>query len=335
MAGKLDKYDRRLLTAFQHWQPILHAHYSSPTYIRSRYRFFDPLRNATFDSVYVNHHVLATAARARPECSKFARMRIPPFGSVRATLAAGFPGSGNFWFFNMFHYLTGLATENRPCSICDRNVVVPSHMSPIADLDAGYGNKEENVNFVRPMPSLAHRLRELRTNGGRMLLIMRNPYEAIISWWNHLRSMDAGGAGLGVKALKNSLESDQFCKFAVGEAKLWRQLNLDVLTLSTELFVVHYQDMVKDSIGKMLEVLKFLKVPENRARTECTKVFGPRKPRTTGKNLDEGKSPFCEEAKTILDKAIVEVERVLKDTGRPLFDRSKFKYHSTNKREEL
>lgn len=156
---------------------------------------------------------------------------------------------------------------------------------------------------------------------------IRNPYEAVISWWNHLRSEDAAGKGLEVNELKKSLQSEQFCRFAKAEATIWTLMNLDVITLSVEVLVVQYEDMIDDNFGMLEKVMAYLGVPEHKSRTECVKRFPPKKPRKSGKFLTEEENPFCPEAIQILDQGILDVDSALRERGLKPLRTETYKYY--------
>ncbi len=324
LRAPLSDEDLRLLLVFLHFQPRLHRQFVErhDSFVKDRVRFHDPF-GLLGERESLLQHFFHNLTEGHPECQRFARLRVLPKRSVHGTVLVGFPGSGNQWFAELVHLLSGFATERRPCSICDRNVILPTHLSPIEDLDGGLGD----ANFLRPVPSLAFRLRALRIMGGRMILLFRNPHEAIISWWNHLRTKDASGLGLPPATLKSSLRSREFCRFARAEAALWRLLALDTLSLTSELLVVHYEDMREDPLAQMERALRFLKLPTNKDRFDCVRRFPLPKRRNSGVHLPEEESPFCVEAAEELEEAIQEVDAALRSGGHSPLPVSRYKYY--------
>ena len=161
--------------------------------------------------------------------------------------------------------------------------------------------------FLRSERSLQRRLAILGHNGGRHVLMVRNPYKAIVSWWNHLRTRNSLGPGLPTEELVRSLRSPEFCRFAAEEALLWRAVVLDAVSLSSELLVVHYETF---TAGDLARVLHFLKVPADEERLSCARRFPDVIPRRRPRSLPG--DVFCSRARDILDVAIPEVDKELR-----------------------
>ncbi len=88
------------------------------------------------------------------------------------------------------------------------------------------------------------------------ILMLRNPYESALSYWNHLRARDSSGPGLRREDLLRSLKSDAFCRFAANEARLWRTLALDAAAVSPEVHLMHYEEFREDPVRHLRGLMK-------------------------------------------------------------------------------
>ncbi len=76
-------------------------------------------------------------------------------------------------------------------------------------------------------------------------LNIRNPYDSLISFWNHDRtqSYDGGPNKDGLKHLSDSINTQGFKNFVSMEIQLWEQIYLDYLTVGSYMMAMHYEDI--------------------------------------------------------------------------------------------
>ena len=60
------------------------------------------------------------------------------------------------------------------------------------------------------------------------------------------------------------MESEKFHQFFAAELSMWRELALDYISLSTDLYVIHFEDLQTNYIKEIERINKFLKVPRGR-----------------------------------------------------------------------
>ncbi len=182
---------------------------------------------------------------------------------------------------------------------------------------------DDNLNLIgamvfgasgrpRPLTGLKERMAQLDSAQGRCILLLRNPYDAIASWWNHVRSRSHESPGLDTEELEESIRSAQFCNFSAQEATLWRNLALDYLTLCGDKLVVFYENVVRDYEPELLRILRFLRVPLGQDRLDCLRRH-PLTKHKRDRSRKEPKEHFCERSRLVVESAVREVAEALQD----------------------
>ena len=140
-------------------------------------------------------------------------------------------------------------------------------------------------------------------------MLIRNPYDAIISWWNHVKAKDVSGEGLDEDELQKSLMTKEFCDFAIVEVEHWRILHLDWLHLVDDLLIIHFEMMKQSPEMYLKYILNYLNIPLLKNRLNCLKKHPHLKYKRTKKELKQ--YPICPEVIPMLEKAIKDVNEVL------------------------
>ena len=117
-------------------------------------------------------------------------------------------------------------------------------------------------NNLAEKDSLLWRFKDIEYFNGEAVLLIRNPFEAIRSSWNHIY-----GGGLDL-----SIYSTKFKQFACEESDMWLQIIIDWMLIGNNVIVVFYEDLVKDWEKELRTLLsQFLDMKPNEQRFECTK----------------------------------------------------------------
>ena len=103
----------------------------------------------------------------------------------------------------------------------------------------------------------------------KAVLLLRNPYKALISYWKHLKSKDVFNAKEFDLKSDLLLNDKHFYKFVWTELRRWRDLALDFIEFSPNLYILHYENLVEKQEEEIVKVLRFLKVPINDEKLEC------------------------------------------------------------------
>ncbi len=194
----------------------------------------------------------------------------------------------------------------------ERNVLIPTHLVPMEEQDLVM----EDIMHRRRQPDLDYRLNLLVRYAGRLVLLVRNPFKAIVSWWNHAKSGDTFNQGLKRQELIKSMKTQDFCQFAEAEASMWKLVTLDAIALSTEILVIHFETFQKDKETHLKHLLNFLRIPVDENRLECIgKHALDALKRKRSKNLPE--DIFCDKARKAIEDAIEIVRETLVAGGHP------------------
>ena len=99
---------------------------------------------------------------------------------------------------------------------------------------------------------------------GGSILIIRNPYKAIISFWSWEKTNSHT-----VFASSGSLCSAEFREFVYKSIARWDELIQDWLTLGPHSLVVFYEDLQDNPIRELRRMLQHLGVPVEEDRLRC------------------------------------------------------------------
>ena len=154
------------------------------------------------------------------------------------------------------------------------------------------------------------RMKHLVSMEGRAVVLIRNPYEAIISFWQHDRSQSYDKpVKRGVKDLQKTLKTEMFRDFVKLEIGLWEEIYVDFLSYCSRVLVIHYEHM-KNNLAEGLEKMhEFLEVPVDPERLKCVKenTYDNFK----RKHIVDYGNPYDEKLTAMIEKSIRNVQTIL------------------------
>jgi hypothetical protein len=213
-----------------------------------------------------------------------------------------YPGSGNTWLRDLLEASTGLHTgQERDWALYES---INDHV-PGADLLV----KSHHMQFLRGgrrqaegREGLSWRLDNLRYFGAEGVLLLRSPWSAIRSSWNHLQN-----------TVDLELGSPEFQRFAVAEVAKWRDLAADWLVASPHLLVLHYEHLLEDWQREVRRAVAFLGLEPDEERLDCMRgrtfeAFLRRRPAVAG-------SPYSSTTAARVQAAVGEVQELLAARG--------------------
>lgn len=292
-------------------------------------------RNRTLFEESQPHRPLFFSAFAKdPQCApwKLASYGVP--GAIRTHYFACYPGSGSKWILGSLGKTTGLASygcinyQNPEKSYVPNSAVFEkTHLQYEGRwretfFIKGAGMKEKM--WSRWSEELSWRLKHISRLDGRAVLLIRNPYEAIISLWNHERSGSYDASyKQATKDLSASLNTPLFLDFAKLEIGLWAEINLDFLSLGTEILVIHYENAKNDWRSEFKRVHEYLGLSWNEGRANCVEKHAKDTFHRKASNYD---NPFTPELHTLIENAIQQVQDLLRARGQPELPIEKYKW---------
>jgi len=116
---------------------------------------------------------------------------------------------------------------------------------------------------------------------GRGILLIRNPFDAILSAFRHKKFGTHSSSELALRTnilrslnlqnnVNNGINVKEFEKVAKEYIIIWREIVEQWVELG-EVLVVHYEDVVDDKVAEVERILKFLEFIPDKKRMECMK----------------------------------------------------------------
>ncbi len=186
-------------------------------------------------------------------------------------------------------------------------------------------NKGLTKKWTRWSEDLSFRLMDMHRMGGRALLLIRNPYDTMISFWNHDRtgSYNGGRGRDGLKDLSLSIQTEMFREFVKQEMKLWEEIYTDYLSVGSDVLVVHYEDLKTDLRGQVVRILENLEMPVDDLRVNCSLTMPHDKVKRKSRDLED---PYDDELRDIIERAIDRIQEMLKFRYFSLLPVEKYKW---------
>ena len=155
---------------------------------------------------------------------------------------------------------------------------------------------------------------------GRAIVIIRNPYKAIISNWNHMKATSNTKI-----ADASTFKTLAFEKFVFQQSLRWLEVIEDWITFGREVHFIFYENFVDNPIEETRKLVKYLKLPIDEDRLSCLSKA------TTGSFLRTGhqpKIPFTLDQHRIIRMMIRQADKIVKDhnnEGLPIEKYKEFK----------
>ncbi len=189
-------------------------------------------------------------------------------------------------------------------------------------------NKKEGKSsrrWTRFSEHIDFRRQDMKRFLGRALLLIRSPYDSVISFWNHDRTGTYnGGQGRdGLADLSASIQTEAFREFVRQEIKLWEEIYMDYLSIGSDLLVVHYEDLKTDLRGQVVRILEDLDMPVDDLRVNCSLTMPHDKVKRKARNLED---PFNDELRELIEASISRIQDMLRFRNFPLLPVEKYKW---------
>ncbi|XP_063305839.1 sialate:O-sulfotransferase 1 [Pelobates fuscus] len=220
-----------------------------------------------------------------------ARSFLPSKSKVFVALSS-FPGAGNTWVRHLIEHGTGYYTG--------------SYYFDGTLYNKGFKGEKDHWRSGRTICVKTHESgkREIEMYDSSILLI-RNPYKALMAEFNR---KCAGHLGY---ATERHWKSKEWPEFVNSYASWWASHALDWLQYGKRLLVVHYEELKRDLIGKLKEMVAFLNLTVNEDRLLCVENNKDGNFKRVGSSQTV-LEPFTREMKDLIDGYIRTVDKALK-----------------------
>jgi len=205
-----------------------------------------------------------TAWPENSDCSHF-KIQFAKMGTLPPTALVSYPGSGNSWTRYLLESGSGVFTgsiyqdprissklRGELANFTDGSTLVQKthHRSIFTEKTDNYGLEWRKAHVQKFI------------GGG--VLIIRNPFTAIMSHWNYAKTLSHT-----VVATDKTFCTQDFQMFTFRSISRWLELIEDWVIWSPNLLVVFYEDLVDNPIRELEKMIKYLKMPTNPERINC------------------------------------------------------------------
>lgn len=246
------------------------------------------------------------------ECKNFTT-RLARKGDLPMMALVSYPGSGNTWIRYLIEGAGGVFTGS---VYGDMSIFNAGHWGELRNFTDGSTflqkthhraiYKKEHLNYT-----MKWRKNNVQQFNGRAVLVIRNPFDAILSYYNFKRTQ-SHTKKLDIKEFL----TQEFKLFAFVGITRWYEIISDWLTYGSEIHLIFYEELKEQPVGVVAELLSTLGLDLDSRRVSCLKKY------TSGKFLrvkHNTESPYTEDLlsifRTVISKA---AEMIEAKTGRKL-----------------
>ncbi|PSN56171.1 hypothetical protein C0J52_01448 [Blattella germanica] len=177
--------------------------------------------------------------------------------------------------------------------------------------------------------ALSQRTAELRLFRGRGILLVRNPYEALVSYRNFLYGGHTGFAP------HNRFKGPEWERFASQLAIVWRELAATWInyTRGHEAMVLHFENLRLNPRHDLSRILDYLGIQVDEQRIGLLRQNCPAKWNSLSArklSMHGQKDPFPEKLHKILDGVIHDLDRMLEKRGWDRIPVHLYKFYKRN-----
>ena len=166
---------------------------------------------------------------------------------------------------------------------------------------------------------------------GRAILLIRNPFSAILSMFRHINFGFHSSSHIAFREDISSVFNtervnlyftEKFRKFAAKSIKKWKNIIKDWVILGN-IIVVHHEDVINDKMEQMQRILDFLEVEPGKQRLACLELSNVDIFKRKSKALPS--NPFAGELSKIIRQHIDQINSLLIEFGHPKIPFNKYK----------
>jgi len=191
------------------------------------------------------------------QCKSFG-VQFAKQGTFQPRALVSFPGSGNSWLRYLIErssgYFTGSVYEDKKLF---KSGLLGELRSPTDGTTILQKAHHDNDGVVKFKPVF----------GYRGVLIIRNPYDALLSFWN-FRYTKNKNKHTGI-IRKSEFNYKKWANFVRKEIPGWTSLIMSWIENSQDYLIVLYEDVQKDPREELIRILGYLNQPVNTARLDC------------------------------------------------------------------
>ena len=167
------------------------------------------------------------------------------------------------------------------------------------------------------------RFENILSYGGKGVLIIRNPYKAIASWYRHLKQGVHSNTDFHVASQGGSdtipnhhktrlLHYDNFERFVLENIHIWRTIIEDWVRVG-DILVVHYENILQDRNTELNKILRFLGVEIDETRMKCVNYCDNDMYKRKMTTEDQSSPPYTDFLRKEVNKSIQYIDGLLSE----------------------
>ena len=245
-------------------------------------------------------------------CSKH-KTRFAKVNTLPTRALVSYPGSGNTWVRYLIEGATGVYTGS---IFNDRSILRAGHYGEGRDYKDGSTILQKTHHrslYIEKYTGYDRKWRETHVAAfnGKAVMVIRNPYKAILSYWNFFNTKSHTNV-----ISEGSFESSKFKDFIFTGASRWLELIEDWLSLGKSIYIIFYEELVDDPVGEMKKLLEHLNLSVDEGRLSC---ISQHLSGTFHRKVHQAKDPFNQDHHHVLDRVIEKAGMIIaQNTGRKL-----------------
>ncbi|XP_059097809.1 WSCD family member AAEL009094-like [Tigriopus californicus] len=277
-------------------------------------------QNSSSVSMKCNQHRTVTSTKLEsrhpwsgdPKCARFKISHMIPHCRPAVALAS-YPGSGNTWVRYLLEGATGIFTGSRYKDLQIQMYGLWGEIRNWAD-GTTIVQKTHDANE-------AHVTKDFE---GRAILLLRNPYAAILSDHNFLF------AGHHGRAPPSNYARKDWNQFVAIQMSRWLEMaaNWTLNSNPSKVLVLHYENVKSNPEREMRKVLNFLQIPADPSRLSCMQMHkNGFFVRGSGGSDESEVVPFHQKTRQVIDSLIDRVNAMLFRLGYEAMPLNKYDYY--------
>ncbi|XP_069985492.1 WSCD family member AGAP003962 [Penaeus vannamei] len=244
----------------------------------------------------LNINMEASSRQLWPNDTRCNRLMVRPGWGISQTWLLSFPRSGNTWTRYLVEAATGVFTT----SVYHENLLIR----------LGFLGEREDIDSGTTLLQKTHDARWIRNSSQPVILLIRDPQRAIISFWSWTQlsgSPDQYNASISADRYK----TPGFHLFVWARTLEWSRMITKAAEKYENLTTLFYEDLLKDPLKELRRILRFLRVEPDEERLACLArhLEGP------FKGAKKVHDPYSVFEKKVLKSAIVSASRALEERG--------------------
>ncbi|XP_042866702.1 WSCD family member GA21586-like [Penaeus japonicus] len=244
----------------------------------------------------LNINMTAPSRQLWPNDTQCDRLTVRPGQGITKTWLLSFPRSGNTWTRYLIEAATGVSTT----SVYHDKLLVR----------LGFQGEREDIDTGTTLLQKTHDTRWIRNPTDPVILLVRDPSRAIISFWSWTQ-LNGRPDQYNTSIPAERYKTPGFHLFVWARTLEWSRMISKAVEKYENLTTLYYEDLVRNPLKEVRRLLHFLRVKPDEERLECVArhLEGPFK--GAKKILD----PYSVFEKKILKSAVVSSSQSLERSG--------------------